>query len=43
MYTLKKLTRMHEAAIMIRDYKLLIELHHMNMVQVLEKYAKLSN
>ena len=35
MYTPKKLTRLHYAVMMIRDYKLLIELHHMHMVQVL--------
>ena len=35
MYTPKKLTRLHYVVMMIGDYKLLIELHHMHMVQVL--------
>ena len=42
MYILKKLTGLHKAAMMMKDYKILIELHHIRMVQVLEKYAKQS-
>ena len=42
MYILKKLTRLHEAAMMIKDCKLLIELPHIFMEQVLEKYVKQS-
>ena len=41
-YILKKLTRLHQPVVMIRDCKLLIELNHILMVQVLEKYANLS-
>ena len=40
MYILNKLTTLHEAVMMIKDCKLLIELHHIHIVQVLEKYAK---
>ena len=40
MYTLKKLTRLYKAAMMIKDCKLLIELCHIHMIQVLEKYVK---
>ena len=40
MYVLKKSTRLHEAAMMIKDYKLLVELHHILMKQVLGKYVK---
>ena len=42
MSLLKKITRLHEAVMMIKDHKLLIELHHILMTQVLEKYAQQS-
>ena len=32
MYILKKLTRLHEAAMMIRDYKILIKSYHILIV-----------
>ena len=38
--TLKKLTRLHLAVMMIRDYSLLIESHHIHRVIIMEKYAK---
>ena len=41
MYMLKKSIRLDEAVIMIRGYKPLTELHHIRMLQVLEKYKKL--
>ena len=40
MYILKKSTRLHEAAMMIKDCKLLIQLHRILMEQVLGKYIK---
>ena len=40
MYILKKSVKLHEVAMMIKDYRLLIELHHIPMEQVLEKFAK---
>ena len=42
MHILKKLTRLHWVVMMIKDCKLLIKLHHIHMMQVLEKYAKQS-
>ena len=42
MYILKKLTRLHEAVMMVKDGKLLIKLHHIHMSQMLEKYVKQS-
>ena len=42
MYILKTLTKLHYVTMMKRDCKLLIELHHIHMAQVLEKYAKQS-
>ena len=42
MYTLKKLIRLNKAAMMIRDCKILIELHHIHMVQVSGNYNKQS-
>ena len=42
MYILKKSIRLHYTVMMIRDYKQLLELHHIQMVQVLEKYKKWS-
>ena len=42
MHILKKLIRLHYAIMMIKDYKLLIELHHILMEQVLGKYVKQS-
>ena len=40
MCILKKSTSLHLAAMTIKDCKLLIELHHILMEQVLEKYVK---
>ena len=42
MYILKKITRLDQAAMMIRDSKLLIKLHHIHIMQTLEKYARIS-
>ena len=42
MYILKKLIKLHYVVTTIKDCKLLIEFHHINMAQVLEKYAKQS-
>ena len=42
MYIQKKSTKLREAVMMIRDCKLLIELHHITKVQVLGKYVKQS-
>ena len=42
MYILKKLTRLHKAGMMIKDCKLLIELHHILMEHLLGKYVKQS-
>ena len=42
MYISKKLVRLHEVVMMIKDCKLLIELHCIHIVQVLEKYVKRS-
>ena len=42
MYILKKITRLDQAAMMIRDSKLLIKLHHIHTMQTLEKYARIS-
>ena len=45
MYILKKSIRLRYTVMMImmiRDYKQLVELHHIQMVQVLEKYKKWS-
>ena len=42
MYKLYTLTRLHEAVMMVKDYKLLIELRYIHMIQVLEKYVKQS-
>ena len=39
-YILKKSIRMHEVVMMIKDYKLLIELEHIHMEQMLLKYVK---
>ena len=41
MCILQKSMRLHSAAIMIKDYRLLIELHHILMEQVLEKFTEL--
>ena len=40
MYKLHTLTRLHEAVMMVKDYKRLIELRYIHMIQVLEKYVK---
>ena len=40
MYILKKSTKLPLVVMMIKDCKILIELHHILMVQVLEKYVK---
>ena len=40
MYVLNKLTRLLSPAMMIRDYKLLVALHHIHMVPMLERYVK---
>ena len=40
MYILKKSTRLHYVVMMIKDYRLMIELHHIFMAQVLVEYAK---
>ena len=40
MYILKKSTRFHQAAMTIKDCKLLIDLHHILMEPVLGKYVK---
>ena len=42
MYTLKKLIKLHHAEMMIKDYRLLTKLHHVLMVQLLEKHVKQS-
>ena len=42
MYILKKITRLDQAEMMIRDSKLLIKLHHIHTMQTLEKYARIS-
>ena len=42
MYKLYTLTRLHEAVMMVKDYKRLIELRYIHMIQVLEKYVKQS-
>ena len=42
MYIQKKSTKLREAVMMIRDCKLLIELHHITKAQVLGKYVKQS-
>ena len=39
-YILKKSIRLHKAVMMIKDCKLLIELHHILMEQVLGNYLK---
>ena len=40
MYLLMKLTRLHEAVIMMKYYRLLIKSYHIHMVGTLEKYTK---
>ena len=40
MYTLKKSIRLHEVAMMMKDYRLVIKLHHILREQVLGKYVK---
>ena len=42
MYILKKSTRLHYVAMMMRDYRLMIELRHILTGQVLVKYVKQS-
>ena len=42
MYILKKSTRFHYAAMMIKDDRLMMELQHILMEQVLEKFGKQS-
>ena len=42
MCTLRKLTRLQKAEMMKKDCKLFMQLHHILMVQLLEKYAKQS-
>ena len=37
MHILRKLARIHEEVMMIKDYRLLTELHHTIAVKVLEK------
>ena len=39
-YILKKSIRLHKVVVMIKDYKLLIELEHIHMEQMLLKYVK---
>ena len=41
MYTTKKSTKLHQAAMMIKDYRLMIELHHILREQVPEKNCKI--
>ena len=40
MYILKKSLRLHSVAMMIKDYRLMIELNHILMGQVQGKYVK---
>ena len=40
MYTLKKSVRLHYVVMMIKYYKLLTDLQHMHMEQMLLKYVK---
>ena len=40
MYLLKKLIRLHYVSMMLRDYRLLMGLCHIRMVQTLEKCVK---
>ena len=41
MYILKKSIRLHQVAMMIKDCRLMTELHRILIEQVLEKYVKL--
>ena len=40
MCILKKLTSLHKAIMMIKDYRLLIKLRHIRILQMLEKHVK---
>ena len=40
MCLLKKLTKLNLVVIMIKDYRLLLKLRHIHVMQMLEKYAK---